>query len=233
MRSKEDIIEVRRVLEAAGASAKIIAKMETRQSVDNLDAILEVVDGMMVARGDLGVEMRTEDVPMIQKEIIERCRMQGKPVIVATQMLDSMIRNPRPTRAESSDVANAVIDGADAVMLSGETAGGKYPVESVETMNRIIVRTEQDVDALVPQAALAPRGLRDGGRREPRGARRGEGGCGRGDSASHLERHDGAHGQQIPPDLPDNRDDAVAFDVAAALARLGRDAVHLPDYAPA
>ena len=145
MRSKEDIIEVRRVLEAAGASAKIIAKMETRQSVDNLDAILEVVDGMMVARGDLGVEMRTEDVPMIQKEIIERCRMQGKPVIVATQMLDSMIRNPRPTRAESSDVANAVIDGADAVMLSGETAGGKYPVESVETMNRIIVRTEQDV----------------------------------------------------------------------------------------
>lgn len=146
VRSKEDIIEVRRVLEAAGASAKIIAKMETRQSVDNLDEILEVVDGMMVARGDLGVEMRAEDVPMIQKEIIERCRMQGKPVIVATQMLDSMIRNPRPTRAESSDVANAVIDGADAVMLSGETAGGKYPVESVETMNRIIVRTEQDVD---------------------------------------------------------------------------------------
>lgn len=145
VRSKEDIIGVRRVLESAGASAKIIAKMETRQSVDNLDEILEVVDGMMVARGDLGVEMRTEDVPMIQKEIIERCRMQGKPVIVATQMLDSMIRNPRPTRAESSDVANAVIDGADAVMLSGETAGGKYPVESVETMNRIIVRTEQDV----------------------------------------------------------------------------------------
>ena len=281
VRSKEDIIEVRRVLEAAGASAKIIAKMETRQSVDNLDAILEVVDGMMVARGDLGVEMRTEDVPMIQKEIIERRRMQGKPVIVATQMLDSMIRNPRPTRAESSDVANAVIDGADAVMLSGGTAGGKYPFESVETMNRIIVRTEQDgalwgrkprsppavcetADAvsgrdcgrkisrrvsrddeqdnsadgagrraLVPQTALAPRGLRDGGRREPRGARRGEGGRGRGDSASHLERHDGAHGQQIPPDLPDNRYDSVALDVAAALARMGRDAVHLPDYAPA
>lgn len=146
VRTKEDIIEVRRVLESAGAAAKIIAKMETCQSVENLDAILEVVDGMMVARGDLGVEMRTEDVPMIQKEIIERCRMQGKPVIVATQMLDSMIRNPRPTRAESSDVANAVIDGADAVMLSGETASGKYPVESVETMNRIIVRTERDID---------------------------------------------------------------------------------------
>ncbi len=146
VRRKEDIIEVRRVLEAEGVAAKIIAKMETRQSVENLDAILEVVDGMMVARGDLGVEMRAEDVPMIQKEIIERCRRQGKPVIVATQMLDSMMRNPRPTRAESSDVANAVIDGADAVMLSGETAGGKYPVESVETMNRIIVRTEMDID---------------------------------------------------------------------------------------
>ncbi len=144
VRNREDVIEVRRVLEASGAAAKVIAKMETRQSVDNIDAILKVVDGMMVARGDLGVEMRTEDVPMIQKEIIEHCRAQGKPVIVATQMLDSMIRNPRPTRAESSDVANAVIDGADAVMLSGETAGGKYPVESVETMDRIIIRTEKD-----------------------------------------------------------------------------------------
>lgn len=144
VRDKKDIMEVRRILENAGASAKIIAKMETRQSVENIDEILSVVDGMMVARGDLGVEMRTEDVPMVQKEIIEKCRMQGKPVIVATQMLDSMIRNPRPTRAEANDVANAVIDGADAVMLSGETAGGKYPVESVETMNKIIVRTEKD-----------------------------------------------------------------------------------------
>lgn len=144
VRNKEDIIEVRRILEEAGASAKIIAKMETRQSVDNIDEILDVVDGMMVARGDLGVEMNTEDVPMVQKEIIEKCRAQGKAVIVATQMLDSMIRNPRPTRAEANDVANAVIDGADAVMLSGETAGGKYPVEAVRTMNKIIMRTERD-----------------------------------------------------------------------------------------
>lgn len=146
VRTKDDIMEVRRILEKEGASAKIIAKMETRQSVDNMDEILEVVDGMMVARGDLGVEMNTEDVPMVQKEIIEKCRMQGKPVIVATQMLDSMIRNPRPTRAEANDVANAVVDGADAVMLSGETAGGKYPVEAVRTMNKIIRRTELDTE---------------------------------------------------------------------------------------
>ena len=146
VRTKDDIMEVRRVLEEAGASAKIIAKVETRQAVDNFDAILAVVDGVMVARGDLGVEMNAEDVPMVQKEIIEKCRAQGKPVIVATQMLDSMIRNPRPTRAEANDVANAVIDGADAVMLSGETAGGRYPVEAVSTMDRIIRRTELDTE---------------------------------------------------------------------------------------
>lgn len=146
VRTKDDIMEVRRVLEREHGSAKIIAKMETRQSVDNIDGILTVADGMMVARGDLGVEIPTEDVPMVQKEIIEKCRSQGKPVIVATQMLDSMIRNPRPTRAEASDVANAVIDGADAVMLSGETANGKYPLESVQTMNKIIMRTERELE---------------------------------------------------------------------------------------
>lgn len=146
VRTKGDIMDVRRVLEQEGAKAKVIAKMETRQSVENVDDILPVVDGVMVARGDLGVEVNTEDVPMIQKSIIEKCRQQGKPVIVATQMLDSMIRNPRPTRAEANDVANAVIDGADAVMLSGETAGGKYPVQAVDTMHRIIVRTEREAD---------------------------------------------------------------------------------------
>lgn len=143
VRTKDDIMDVRRVLEDAGGRAKIIAKIETRQSVQNIDDILDVVDGLMIARGDLGVEMDTETVPVIQKEIIEKCRERGKPVIVATQMLDSMIRNPRPTRAEASDVANAVIDGTDAVMLSGETAGGKYPVQTVETMHKIVVSAER------------------------------------------------------------------------------------------
>ncbi|MFA5457505.1 MAG: pyruvate kinase, partial [Synergistaceae bacterium] len=145
VRGKEDIIGVRKVLEENSGESKIIAKIETRHSVENIDEILAVVDGIMVARGDLGVEMPTEDVPMVQKEIIEKCRSQGKPAIVATQMLDSMIRNPKPTRAEASDVANAVIDGADAVMLSGETASGKYPVESVKIMNKILMRTEENL----------------------------------------------------------------------------------------
>ena len=145
VRTKEDVLNVRKILEDNLGVSKIIAKIETRQSVDNIDEILSVVDGIMVARGDLGVEMPTEDVPMVQKEIIEKCRSQGKPVIVATQMLDSMIRNPRPTRAEASDVANAVIDGTDAVMLSGETASGKYPVESVKIMHKILMRTEENL----------------------------------------------------------------------------------------
>ena len=145
VRTKEDILGVRKVLEDYSGESKIIAKIETRQSVENIDEILAVVDGIMVARGDLGVEMPTEDVPMVQKEIIEKCRSQGKPAIVATQMLDSMIRNPKPTRAEASDVANAVIDGADAVMLSGETASGKYPVGSVKIMNKILMRTEENL----------------------------------------------------------------------------------------
>lgn len=145
VRTKEDILGVRKVLEENSGEAKIIAKVETRNSIENIEEILAVVDGIMVARGDLGVEMPTEDVPMVQKEIIEKCRSQGKPAIVATQMLDSMIRNPKPTRAEASDVANAVIDGADAVMLSGETASGKYPVESVKIMNKILMKTEENL----------------------------------------------------------------------------------------
>ena len=145
VRTKEDILGVRKVLEEHLGESKIIAKIETRRSVENIDEILAVVDGIMVARGDLGVEMPTEDVPMVQKEIIEKCRSQGKPAIVATQMLDSMIRNPKPTRAEASDVANAVIDGADAVMLSGETASGRYPVASVKIMNKILMRTEENL----------------------------------------------------------------------------------------
>jgi pyruvate kinase len=147
VRDREDIMQVRSVMEGCGDRSRrmnVIAKIETLQAVSNLDEIIQVVDAVMVARGDLGVEMPTEVVPMVQKRIIELCRNQGKPVIVATQMLDSMIRNPRPTRAEASDVANAVIDGADAVMLSGETANGEYPVETVRMMERIVLSTERE-----------------------------------------------------------------------------------------
>ena len=163
VRTMDDVMKVRRVIEENHGRAKIIAKMETRQSVDGMDGILSVADGVMVARGDLGVEIPTEDVPMVQKEIIEKCRSLGKPVIVATQMLDSMIRNPRPTRAEASDVANAVIDGADAVMLSGETAGGKYPLESVQTMNKIVMRTERELAVWqrMPKTFSADRDIAD------------------------------------------------------------------------
>jgi pyruvate kinase len=148
VRSRGDIMHVRKVVEEYGGkkkSIKILAKIETLQSVQNLEEIVQVVDAVMVARGDLGVEVPTELVPIVQKKIIELCRTSGKPVIVATQMLDSMIRNPRPTRAEASDVANAVLDGADAVMLSGETANGKYPIESVKTMENIVLSTEREL----------------------------------------------------------------------------------------
>ena len=126
-------------MDEVGVRLPVLAKIEKPQAVDNLDEIVDAFDGLMVARGDLGVEMPLERVPLVQKRAVQACREQAKPVIVATQMLDSMIGASRPTRAEASDVANAVLDGADAVMLSGETSVGSYPVESVATMARIIV----------------------------------------------------------------------------------------------
>ncbi|MGO3749144.1 pyruvate kinase, partial [Vagococcus salmoninarum] len=153
VRRASDVLEITRILEKSDAThIQIISKIENQEGVDNLDEILQVSDGLMVARGDLGVEIPTEDVPIAQKLMIKKCNALGKPVITATQMLDSMQKNPRPTRAEASDVANAIYDGTDAIMLSGETAAGDYPVEAVQTMTSISVRTEE---ALVDQDAFA------------------------------------------------------------------------------
>ncbi|WP_062551472.1 pyruvate kinase [Peptoniphilus phoceensis] len=147
IRSREDVLAIRKVLEEEkDYTTKIISKIESQKAVELIDEIIEVSDGIMVARGDLGVEIETEAVPIIQKKIIKKCNIAGKTVITATQMLDSMIRNPRPTRAETNDVANAVLDGTSAVMLSGETASGKYPLKSVVTMRKICEYTESTVD---------------------------------------------------------------------------------------
>lgn len=153
VRRISDVLEIKKILEENDSlDTQIIPKIENQEGVDNLDEIISVSDGLMVARGDLGVEIPVEEVPIVQKEMIDKCRRAGKPVIIATQMLDSMQDNPRPTRAEASDVANAIFDGTDAIMLSGETAAGDYPVEAVNMMSNIAMRTEA---SLVNQDAYA------------------------------------------------------------------------------
>lgn len=156
VRDAKDVDDVRRIMDEEGVHLPVIAKIEKPQAIENLDEVIAAFDGFMVARGDLGVECPLEDVPFLQKRIVEKARLNAKPVIVATQMLESMIGNPAPTRAEASDVANAVLDGADAVMLSGETSVGEYPVHTVETMARIIAATEAHALQQPPgRAALA------------------------------------------------------------------------------
>lgn len=147
VRNKEDVIQVRSILDTnGGQSIRLISKIENQEGVDHIDEIIEVSDGIMIARGDMGVEIPGEEVPIIQKMIIKKVYEAGKQVITATQMLDSMMKNPRPTRAETADVANAVYDGTSAIMLSGETAAGAYPVEALTTMVRIAERVEEDID---------------------------------------------------------------------------------------
>lgn len=144
--TREDVLAARRIIEEAGGDALIISKIENRKGIDNIDVIIEESDGIMVARGDLGVEVPLEELPMLQKSIIRKCRQKGKFAIVATEMLASMYESPRPTRAEVSDVANAILDGTDCVMLSGETTVGMHPIESVEIMSRICRYVESTID---------------------------------------------------------------------------------------
>src|SRR5690606_35022583 len=166
VRTAEDIVRLKEIIESKGKFARVIAKIEKPEAIDNIDSIIAATDGIMVARGDLGVEMPMEDVPVLQKMIVTKCRNASKPVIIATQMLESMITTPRPTRAEVNDVANSVLDGADAVMLSGETSVGEFPEIVIETMSKIIVHVErtsypyysskksehEDAESMVPDA---------------------------------------------------------------------------------
>jgi pyruvate kinase len=157
VRSADDIVEVHKIMDSEGIRLPVIAKIEKPQAVENLEEIVEAFDGIMVARGDLGVELPLWDVPLVQKQAVILARRRAKPVIVATQMLESMIGNPRPTRAEASDVANAILDGTDAVMLSGETSVGAYPIEAVQTMARIVETVENNAIDRIPPLGTKPK----------------------------------------------------------------------------
>ncbi len=192
----EDAVPARRIMDEAGVRLPLIAKIEKPQAIEALPEVIEAFDGIMVARGDLGVELPLEQVPMAQKRIVEQARAQAKPVIVATQMLESMISAPRPTRAEASDVANAVLDGADALMLSAETSVGEYPVQAVATMGRIISEAERESWRLA--AALAGGAGQHRRRHRPRRRRGRRGGRGQGPGRFHDDRRDGPAAGPVP-----------------------------------
>ena len=226
VRSPADIDLVHAVMDRVGHRAPVIAKLEKPEAVDELEAIVDAFDGIMVARGDLGVELALERVPLVQKRAIQLCRENAKPVIVATQMLDSMIANPRPTRAEASDVANAVLDGADALMLSGETSVGDYPIETVQTMARIIEEVESDPMTTVPALRHLhphpPRPHHPGGPRHRRRARR------QGARGVHaVRRHRPAAGPP-PPSPPHPRVHAGAVRPQPAGTHVGHRDVPRP-----
>jgi pyruvate kinase len=148
VRTAKDILELKKIIESSGKHSRVVAKIEKPEALENIDDIIEVTDALMVARGDLGVEIAMEDVPLEQKKLVRKCNIAGKPVIIATQMMESMIQNPRPTRAETNDVANAVMDGADALMLSAESASGSYPVHAVRRMALTIANVENNAESI-------------------------------------------------------------------------------------
>ena len=203
VRNPSDMLEIRELIRSHGHDTPVVAKIEKFEAIDAIDAILPLCDGVMVARGDLGVEMPAEEVPLLQKELIRKANSLGIPIITATQMLDSMASCPRPTRAEVSDVANAILDGTDAVMLSNETAVGDYPVEAVATMDQIARRIERDyptAGAGQPHGHHHPQRHLPGGEQHRPPAQR------RGDPAPHQDRLHGPQRQQVPPQHPDPGD---------------------------